>query len=92
MYIDNKSTINAIIVNITHKFFLTILFLQVFYFIISIIILLFQMYDILQTIQNSAFYFLEYHQIHLIIGCFQIFIPAPVPVPDNIMYYKSRLI
>ena len=41
------------------------------------------MYDISQTIQNTTFYFLEYHQIHLIIGRFQIFSPVPVPVPDK---------
>ena len=46
-------------------------------------ILLFQTYDIYQTVQNTRFYFLEYHQIHLIIGHFQIFSPIPVPVPEN---------
>ena len=44
------------------------------YFFIPI--LLFQMYYISQTIQNTKFYFLEYHQIHLIIGRFQIFFPS----------------
>ena len=46
-------------------------------------ILLFQTSNISKTIQNTRFYFLEYHQIHLIIGRFQIFSPIPVPVPDK---------
>ena len=45
--------------------------------------LLFQMYDISQTIQNTRFYFLEYHQIHLMIGRFEFFSPIPVPVPEH---------
>ena len=52
--------------------------------------LLFQMSDISQTIQNTRFYFLEYHQIHLIIGHFQIFSPVPVPVPDNLFTFKIK--
>ncbi|MCT7755394.1 MAG: hypothetical protein N4R76_02220, partial [Lactobacillus iners] len=43
-------------------------------------ILLFQTSDMSKTVQNTRSYFLEYHQIHLIIGRFQIF--SPVPVPD----------
>ena len=53
-------------------------------------ILLFQTSNISKTIQNTRFYFLEYHQIHLIIGRFQIFSPVPVPVPvANSINYKT---
>ena len=59
---------------------ITVDFTNLLIFFAIIPILLFQTSDISQTVQNTRFYFLEYHQIHLIIGRFQIF--SPVPVPD----------